>query len=73
MAGGPGGTPEDRRLAAYNWSALAGRGLLSASNVSKAVLWLASNDAADVTGVALPVDGGHSILPGMNPEPVIKG
>jgi SDR family mycofactocin-dependent oxidoreductase len=73
MAGGPGGTPEDRRLAAYNWSALAGRGLLSASNVSKAVLWLASDDAADVTGVALPVDGGHSILPGMNPEPVIKG
>ena len=28
MAGRPGGTAEDRRVAAYNWSALAGRGLL---------------------------------------------
>jgi SDR family mycofactocin-dependent oxidoreductase len=72
MAGGPGGTPENRRLAAYNWSVLAGRGLLAPSTISKAVLWLASDDAADVTGVALPVDGGHSILPGMNPDPVIN-
>jgi SDR family mycofactocin-dependent oxidoreductase len=72
MAGGPGGTPENRRLAAYNWSVLAGRGLLAPSTISKAVLWLASDDAADVTGVALPVDGGHSILPGMNPNPVIN-
>jgi SDR family mycofactocin-dependent oxidoreductase len=70
MAGGPGGTPEDRRTAAYNWSALAGRGLLAPSSISKAVLWLASDDASDVTGVALPVDGGHSILPGVNPDPV---
>jgi SDR family mycofactocin-dependent oxidoreductase len=70
MAGGPGGTPQDRQQAAYNWSALAGRGLLRPSTVSKAVVWLASDDAADVTGVALPVDGGHAILPGSNPDPV---
>jgi SDR family mycofactocin-dependent oxidoreductase len=70
MAGGPGGTAEDRQSAAYNWSALAGRGLLRPSTISKAVVWLASDDAIDVTGVALPVDGGHSILPGVNPDPV---
>jgi SDR family mycofactocin-dependent oxidoreductase len=70
MAGHPGGTPEDRRSAAYSWSVLAGRGLLKPSTVSKAVRWLASDDAADVTGVALPIDGGHSILPGSNPDPV---
>jgi SDR family mycofactocin-dependent oxidoreductase len=70
MAGHPGGTPEDRQYAAYNWSALAGRGLLRPSTVSKAVLWLVGDDSADVTGVALPVDGGHAILPGVNPDPV---
>jgi SDR family mycofactocin-dependent oxidoreductase len=70
MAGGPGGTQEDRQHAAYNWSVLAGRGLLRPSTISKAVVWLASDDAIDVTGVALPVDGGHSILPGVNPDPV---
>jgi SDR family mycofactocin-dependent oxidoreductase len=70
MAGHPGGTQEDRRQGAYSWSVLAGRGLLRPSAVSKAVLWLASDDSGDVTGVALPVDGGHSILPGVNPDPV---
>ena len=70
MAGHPGGTPEDRQYAAYNWSVLAGRGLLRPSAISKAVLWLASDDSADVTGVALPIDGGHSVLPGSNPDPV---
>ncbi|KJF19281.1 NAD(P)-dependent oxidoreductase [Rhodococcus sp. WS3] len=73
MAGRPGGTPEDRRNGAYNWSALSDRGLLPSASISKAVLWLASDDSSDVTGVALPVDGGHSVLPGTNPDPVITG
>jgi SDR family mycofactocin-dependent oxidoreductase len=70
MAGHPGGTAEDRQYAAYNWSALAGRGLLAPETVSAAVLWLVSDGAKDITGVALPVDGGHAILPGVNPDPV---
>jgi SDR family mycofactocin-dependent oxidoreductase len=70
MAGHPGGTQEDRQYAAHNWSALSGRGLLRPAAMSKAVLWLASDDSAEVTGVALPVDGGHAILPGINPDPV---
>ena len=69
MAGAPGGTPEDRAEAARNWSALAGRSLLKPTTVSKAVLWLVSDDAEDVTGVALPVDGGHMVLPGFNAAP----
>jgi SDR family mycofactocin-dependent oxidoreductase len=70
MAGRPGGTGEDRRVAAYNWSALAGRGLLEPDAVSSAVVWLVSDDAGVVTGVALPVDAGHAVLPGINPSPV---
>jgi SDR family mycofactocin-dependent oxidoreductase len=70
MAGHPGGTPQDRRQNAYGWSALAGRGLLSPSSMSRSVVFLASDDARDITGVALPVEGGHSVLPGSNPNPV---
>jgi NAD(P)-dependent dehydrogenase (short-subunit alcohol dehydrogenase family) len=70
MAGQAGGTPQDRRHNAYGWSALAGRGLLEPSTVSRSVVFLASDDARDITGVALPVDGGHAVLPGSNPNPI---
>lgn len=69
MAGHPGGTPEDRVEASRHGSALAGRGLLRPQSVSGAVVFLASDDAADITGVALPVDGGHLVLPSFNPSP----
>lgn len=69
MAGHDHGTAEDRRSGAAHWSALAGRNLLPPQSTSNAVLWLASEEASDVTGVALPVDGGHLTLPGMNPNP----
>jgi SDR family mycofactocin-dependent oxidoreductase len=70
MAGHEGGTPEDRRRSAYNWHALARRGALAPSSVSRSVVFLASDDAADITGVALPVDAGHMVLPGFNGDPV---
>ena len=38
--------------------------------ISRAVVFLASGDAADITGVALPVDGGHTVLPSFNTAPV---
>jgi SDR family mycofactocin-dependent oxidoreductase len=72
MAGAPGGTPEDRRVGAYGWSALAGQGMLPASAISEAVVWLASDGSARVTGVALPVDSGHMVLPGFNSNPVLE-
>jgi SDR family mycofactocin-dependent oxidoreductase len=73
MIGGPGGTPEDRRLGAFNWSAIAGQGMLPAQAISDAVVWLTSDAAARVTGVALPIDSGHMILPGANNSPLIDG
>ncbi|MFI5952790.1 mycofactocin-coupled SDR family oxidoreductase [Cryptosporangium sp. NPDC051539] len=70
IAGHEGGTPQERADNAYHWSSLAGRGLLSPSSISRSVVFLASDDARDITGVALPVDGGHAVLPGSNPNPV---
>jgi SDR family mycofactocin-dependent oxidoreductase len=70
MAGHPGGTPEDRVNAAYAWHALAGRGLLAPDATSKAVVYLASDYASEVTGVALPVDAGHLLMAGLNTNPV---
>jgi NAD(P)-dependent dehydrogenase (short-subunit alcohol dehydrogenase family) len=58
--------------AAHHWSALAGRGLLRPESVSGAVLWLVSDEARDVTGLAVPVDGGHLVLPGINGNPVFS-
>jgi SDR family mycofactocin-dependent oxidoreductase len=73
MIGGPGGTPEDRRVGAFGWSAIAGQGMLPAQAISDAVVWLSSDAASRVTGVALPVDSGHMILPGFNANPLIDG
>lgn len=70
MAGHEGGTPQDRVDSAYNWNALAARGALAPASISRSVVFLASDDARDITGVALPVDGGHAILPGLNTAPV---
>jgi NAD(P)-dependent dehydrogenase (short-subunit alcohol dehydrogenase family) len=70
MAGHPGGTPEDRVESARNWHALAGLGMLTPETISRAVVFLASDDAADITGIALPVDGGHLVMPGFNTAPV---
>ena len=52
-----------------NYNLLNGRSMLPPEAVSNAVLWLASDEAEHVTGVALPVDAGHGILPGYNPNP----
>jgi enoyl-[acyl-carrier-protein] reductase (NADH) len=38
--------------------------------VSNAVLFLVSDASADITGIEVPVDGGHLVLPGLNTEPV---
>lgn len=71
MAGtGPGtGTPQDRVNAAKHLSAIRGRGFIAPESVSKVVLWLASDDAADITGLAHPVDAGSLVLPPFNPAP----
>jgi SDR family mycofactocin-dependent oxidoreductase len=65
----PGASAGDLFDVTRNWTALKGRKLLDPQSISNAVLWLASDDAADVTGVALPIDAGHLILPGYNGTP----
>lgn len=70
MKGGPGGTPEDRVQAGRHGAMLAGRGLLPPRSISNAVIFLASDDSSDITGQALPVDGGHLTLLGVNPAPL---
>jgi SDR family mycofactocin-dependent oxidoreductase len=65
-----GATREEHLRSGHYGHALAGRGALTPEAVAEAVLWLASPEAKDVTGVALPVDAGHMILPGANDDPV---
>lgn len=49
-------------------SALKGAGFLPAQAIAD-TLYLNSDLAAAVTGVVIPVDAGHMVLPGMNPAP----
>lgn len=63
----PGDTNVDRVRAVHFRSTLAGRGLLAPETISRAVVWLASGYSRDMTGVTLPVDGGHAVLPGFDP------
>jgi SDR family mycofactocin-dependent oxidoreductase len=70
FAGEPGGTPQHRADNSMHWSILKGRGLIAPQSVSNAALFLASDESSDVTGVAIPVDGGHGILPGHNASPI---
>jgi SDR family mycofactocin-dependent oxidoreductase len=52
-------------------SALRNRSVLPAESIAAAMSWLASDDAAHITGVELPVDAGSLILPGLNHAPVV--
>ncbi len=70
MAGHPGGTQADMLDAGYNFLALKGFNWLTPQAQADAALFLNSDLAASVTGVALTVDAGHLVLPGSNPAPV---
>ncbi len=58
------GTPEEVRQTVFaNWSAVCPLGRPARpDDVARAMLFLASDDAAYITGVALPVDGGRTIV-----------
>ena len=38
--------------------------------IADAALWLNSDLAAAVTGISVPVDAGHLLQPGYNPDPI---
>jgi SDR family mycofactocin-dependent oxidoreductase len=69
-AGHKGGTEDDMWAAGYQLHALKSTSFLAPQAVADTVLYLNSHLAASVTGVVIPVDAGHSILPGVNPRPV---
>jgi NAD(P)-dependent dehydrogenase (short-subunit alcohol dehydrogenase family) len=69
MAGRSGGTEEDLTQAGRYYANLAGRGPLDPLDVARAAAFLLSAEAANLTGVALPVDAGHTILPRVNQNP----
>ena len=66
FAGHPGGTRADYEDATLRYHALAGTGPMVPEAIAEAALWLASDRSAYVTGVALPVDAGHLLIPGVN-------
>ena len=70
FAGHPGGTEADMLDAGYSFLALKGMNWLTPQAQADAALFLNSDLARSITGVALPVDAGHLVLPGHNPAPV---
>jgi NAD(P)-dependent dehydrogenase (short-subunit alcohol dehydrogenase family) len=62
----PGATREEALAAMRQWVALKGRGAMPPTVIADAMIWLASDEARQVTGVAIPVDAGHMLLPGMD-------
>lgn len=70
FAGHEGGTREDLLVGGKSFHALKGAGMLDPQVLADAALWLVSDGAAAVTGVALPVDAGHMLLTGINTAPV---
>lgn len=70
LAGKPGGTAADRDAAARFYGILKGRGPLDPAHVSNTVLFLLSDESSEITGLEVPVDAGHMVLPHFNPAPV---
>lgn len=70
VAGHPGGTREDFIYNGYNFTALKGVTAMEPHRMADTALYLNSDLAARVTGVAIPVDGGHMLLAGHNHNPV---
>lgn len=54
----------------YSFHALKGTTSMSPQVIADTALYLNSELAAKVTGVTIPVDAGHMILPGVNTNPV---
>lgn len=72
MSGKPAGegTEADMLEAGYHFHALKGNGFLSPQRIADAALWLNSDLASSVTGISVPVDAGHLLMPGVNANPV---
>lgn len=67
MEGNPGAA---HYAASLHFGILGGQGALPPETIANAAAWIASDGAFAVTGQAVVVDAGHTILPGFNPAPV---
>ncbi|MCM3922814.1 mycofactocin-coupled SDR family oxidoreductase [Frankia sp. AiPs1] len=70
FAGHPGGTAADMIEGGYHYGALKGTTFLDPQAIADTALYLNSDLAANVTGVTIPVDAGHLLIPGVNANPV---
>jgi NAD(P)-dependent dehydrogenase (short-subunit alcohol dehydrogenase family) len=70
FAGHADGTEADMLEGGYAHNALKGSTFLAPDEVAKTALYLNSDLASTVTGVTIPVDAGHALLPGVNSNPV---
>lgn len=70
FAGHENGTEADLIEGGYAFHALKGTTFMSPQVIADTALYLNSDLAAKVTGVTIPVDAGHMILPGVNTNPV---
>ncbi|MGY1643257.1 mycofactocin-coupled SDR family oxidoreductase [Geodermatophilus sp. SYSU D00703] len=70
FAGHEGGTEADMIEGGYSFHALKGTTFMDPQVIADTALYLNSDLAAKVTGVTIPVDAGHMILPGINTAPV---
>jgi NAD(P)-dependent dehydrogenase (short-subunit alcohol dehydrogenase family) len=64
-AGHPGGTEADLEHAGRSYHPTRDLTYLDPQRIADAALWLVSDAAAAVTGVALPVEAGHLLMPGV--------
>jgi SDR family mycofactocin-dependent oxidoreductase len=66
FTGRQGTTTQDLVEATRQWVLLRGQAALPPEAVADAMIWLASDESASVTGIELPVDAGHLALAGLN-------
>ena len=69
LGGYEGATQAEAFANAGHFHALKGAGILPPEVIANAALFLNSDMASAITGVVLPVDAGHMILPGFNMAP----
>lgn len=65
-------TNEEYLEATRNWHLLRNLPAMNPKVIADAMIWLASDEARYVTGIELPVDGGHLTLPGFNHDAVVE-
>ena len=70
FAGHPGGTEADLIEGGYRFGALRGHSFLPPEVIANTALYLNSELASVVTGITVPVDAGHLLMPGYNDAPI---